>query len=1292
MKYSLLVYISLVILGIGSSDLLYGQVTVGSSTRLNSSNFSILSRNDDTMTIEFRLPDPDKYVQGIDTGNPMAMIDIPRESILLAVPQGSPPHAEVLEISIQLMGAGREGLEHMSGKQAAKDPRFGNIVNRIISERELGFLRDVRLALYQVRPIQRLYRSGQHKHYLIPRVKFLLHLKRGSKASSTISRNPMRLLEVAKSMVFNPDDLAFMNTKAPAGKHQPIKLPPRYLKVETAGEGIFEISGETLLSLDAEGLVEKLAVRKGEASVSFVLLSSDGNGKTTGRIETNDRLLFYLAGSTSSYSRQECVRISFSGGGRIAQDIATRDAGAASNSILQRSVFEKDTIFESETEMGNNQEHFWFWASTMSGSAGPPMEAEIVLPGVAGGTLEVTAELFSSAAQELVRNTTAINVEWKGLTAIGKPEYRMERGRYPRLLLTQTLRADGVGNATALLRLSLGKLRFVQSIMLDRITVNYQRTLDKTSSQAVLTGPEKETWLQWTPLSDEGLLFAAGKGALYTAKTAKKQLQYNIPADCRIIYLPGKGKQPDSIRLRNAPRFAVEGKNLDVLVVSHRDFIDTLQPWLEFRRSQYIRLEVVDVEDLYDAFGDGTLSPESLKRGVEYLYRKTGISGLILCGDASWDYWGRFANPVPNWVPAYHLSPEYPSDSYYANICGRDAIPDLMISRMPVQSTTDLANALEKIMNYPGPDASGAWAGRFLLMADNTFEEEVERVLHGSLPLHLRARSLHYTDFSLTDNFYYPEEVLRDPEFRIEGGKTSPDCTKRTIAEIDRGNLAVLYLGHGGGNVFGHERYFFGGQSDYSDVLQLQETKHPPFFEIYSCWTGWFDFARPKWNIGLGEDLLRKKNKGAVGLFLSTGKGLPYHHEVLAGHLHHYLYEKRTPYVGAAVLAAQTLTLAEVESKEPARMFTLFGDCLLQLAVPPAELEVSLEPKAAEAGSKRILKIEAWGEAKLGRIAELKTLEVMVTDAAGQPVFDATLMASYDSKNKQWSANLPAFPTADAGELRVAVYVDGKMGGTRGNVTVPPEPPRGPVIKDGTPDLAIESARMITLDPMEGETVIFEVTVENRGTASASNFYLEAYDGVVGNSKKRLDDQVMLPPNVITRLDPGEKMIKRIRWDPWFNAGRRNIYFVADPNFRLPDTDLMNNVLLVQVNIRGKSDLRIGGQVLPSSREGHINCEFKVTNSGMSVAGNELGEITMILKVYGDDSEVLHSRELDAIAPLEVGGEKTLEVIEIPDAYQTDRGMMKVRSIEVIVDPIDIVNESTHKNNTCMLRVSATGR
>ena len=56
---------------------------------------------------------------------------------------------------------------------------------------------------------------------------------------------------------------------------------------------------------------------------------------------------------------------------------------------------------------------------------------------------------------------------------------------------------------------------------------------------------------------------------------------------------------------------------------------------------------------------------------------------------------------------------------------------------------------------------------------------------------------------------------------------------------------------------------------------RLSPDSPPAMLWAFTCETGSFDYAKDKWNISIGEDLLVRHNGGAVSLVVATGRGFP---------------------------------------------------------------------------------------------------------------------------------------------------------------------------------------------------------------------------------------------------------------------------------------------------------------------------------------------------------------------------------------------------------------------------------
>ena len=121
----------------------------------------------------------------------------------------------------------------------------------------------------------------------------------------------------------------------------------------------------------------------------------------------------------------------------------------------------------------------------------------------------------------------------------------------------------------------------------------------------------------------------------------------------------GSGGAEDAGRDRqgHAPQALPQATNAaDWILITHRelgwDGCGAQQGWVSslvaLRQSQGLRTAVVDVEDIFDEFGYGLVTPQAIKDFITYAYenwQSPAPQYVLLVGDTTYDY-------KDNWQPA----------------------------------------------------------------------------------------------------------------------------------------------------------------------------------------------------------------------------------------------------------------------------------------------------------------------------------------------------------------------------------------------------------------------------------------------------------------------------------------------------------------------------------------------------------------------------------------------------------------------------------------------------------------
>jgi len=309
----------------------------------------------------------------------------------------------------------------------------------------------------------------------------------------------------------------------------------------------------------------------------------------------------------------------------------------------------------------------------------------------------------------------------------------------------------------------------------------------------------------------------------------------------RTVLAVGVGgvQHPVSVLPNRPTAWHAAGEGADLLIIGHRSLLASLEPLRALRASQGLKVAVVDVENVYDEFSYGNKGPQAIRDFVGWTLRNWTPAPryLLLVGDASYDprnYLYGYADLVPTMLvdTAYM---ETASDDWFTDFDG-DGIGDIAVGRLPVQSATQAATVVSKLVAYD----SGPKFGRVLLLADanddeNDFEGMNERV-KATLPSKV-----------------YVTEVLRGQVGDAVAGS-------ELVSDLNHGQTLVNYIGHGTVDAW------HGNVLTTSQAAALQNY-YFPFVVTMTCLNGFFHDPHQE---SLAEALLEGKG-GAVAVWASSG-------------------------------------------------------------------------------------------------------------------------------------------------------------------------------------------------------------------------------------------------------------------------------------------------------------------------------------------------------------------------------------------------------------------------------------
>jgi len=364
-----------------------------------------------------------------------------------------------------------------------------------------------------------------------------------------------------------------------------------------------------------------------------------------------------------------------------------------------------------------------------------------------------------------------------------------------------------------------------------------------------------------------------------------------------LAFSEGKAIAPAGLALNRPSNLRDAGRGADMVIISHRDFVDSIAPLKAARERQGFSVAVVDVEDVYDDFSFGQKSPQALKDFLLFARSnwQTPPRYVLLVGDASLDprdYLG-FGNA--DFVPTKLIDTalmETASDDWLVDFNG-DGVADIAIGRLPVRTTDEAAAMIAKIISYDTSEP----IDRVMLVSDSGEDYD-------------------FASFSAALRSEMPGNILVQ---EIDRGRSASTAQSELISGLDLGQKIVNYVGHG--NV----DQWRGSLLTSSSARSLTNSRHLPLFVMMTCLNGYFQDASLE---SLAEALMNAEHGGAVAVWASSGMTAPTGQRELNQQILRVLFLGN----GSSTLGEATLTAkSTVSDTDVRRTWILFGDPTMRL-------------------------------------------------------------------------------------------------------------------------------------------------------------------------------------------------------------------------------------------------------------------------------------------------------------------------------------------------------------------------
>lgn len=739
------------------------------------------------------------------------------------------------------------------------------------------------------------------------------------------------------------------------------------LHIRTRERGMYQLTYD---ALSAAG-VPVAAVDPAAFAISYLNepVAIEVTGSADGHFDPGDTIVFYAEPYAGRYMTENVYRLTWSGpaGERMAaRDAAPALASPPLTTIRQSARVELDKVYYSTYRLPGDADHL-FDNPLYANSAAPTAVTTytLTLDDVApAGDARLTVRLHGGQALAdrspdqsvaLRLNGASLGVhQWDG-SVIEEVSVAVPGGQL-------------VSGANKLaLEAALGQLPGIPFYWVspDWAELAYPATADAEADHlfiAAVAQTESQVAEAWGDLHATGFTAPGIRaydvsdprrpvrlaGAAEQEAAGSYAVTFAVPGPAASFCLAGETGllQPVSLKLDAGSAWRSPATDADYIAIVHRSLWDAVQPLLDHRAAEGLRVAKVDVQDVYDEFSGGRVDPDALRAFLAYAYNHWNAGGdppayVLLVGDGHYDFKGVLRPGLPNLIPPYLLDidpfiGETAADSRYVSVDGADDfLPDMAIGRIPAKTPADVTAVVGKIVAYETTAPRAAWQSRAIFVADNKSDPAGNFHVFSD-----QSRALVPPTWE-TQTVYYKADATTD---------TAAEMKQAIRPAFDAGALYVQWFGHASRTFWGNDKLW-----ELNDPPKLAENIAWPFTASYGCWSGYFINVVGSTSYGgseasLGEALVLAAGRGSLADLSPTGLHVGADLVGFNKAMVNALFVERNARVGLAVNAAKAAYFAlGAGAVDLIDTQVLLGDPATRLRLPGPSVYLPLILNAARA-------------------------------------------------------------------------------------------------------------------------------------------------------------------------------------------------------------------------------------------------------------------------------------------------------------------------------------------------------
>ncbi|HSE36655.1 MAG TPA: C25 family cysteine peptidase [Blastocatellia bacterium] len=667
------------------------------------------------------------------------------------------------------------------------------------------------------------------------------------------------------------------------------------VKLSVREDGWFRVTQQELVQAGLDSRVDprflQLYVEGREQAVLVT-------GEKDGRFDPSDTLEFYGIGlDTPSTDTRVYWLVAGSQPGKRVQQAKGKRGKIADASFPYAVEHKRRTIYFSGLKNGDREN---FFGSVI---AGEPVNQQLTLqhvdPAPPGNAhLEI-------ALQGVTQSAHRVKIFLNGAEA-GTVTFAGQDQGLATLSIPQTFLREGQNQVTLAREGEASDISLVDYI---RVTYWHTHTADNDALTFTVSGRKRVTIDGFSNKQIRVMDITDPSAAQeINGSVAKSESGFAITASGRksgkrtlLAFTDERVKKPAAIAANHPSDWRSTEHSADLVIITHRGLVDSLEPLAALRRRQGLSVSVVDVEDLYDEFNYGNKAPLALRDFFTFAKSnwKTAPRFVLFAGDASFDPRNYLGEGDFDLVPTKLVDTAYletASDEWFADF-NSDGLSDIPVGRLPIRNSVEAATIVSKIVGY---DSSTSLDG-VLLVSDTNDSFDFE-----AASAELRA--------------LVPTEVGVE-EFRR--GQWGSGARDKLLESLNRGPLMVNYTGHGSADMWR------GQLLSSADARGLVNGDRLSLFVMMTCLNGYFHNSGVD---SLAESLMKAERGGAVAVWASSAITVPGAQASMNQALYRLIFAPNNPVARSLTLGeAIAIVKAGVSDEDLRRSWILFGDPTMQL-------------------------------------------------------------------------------------------------------------------------------------------------------------------------------------------------------------------------------------------------------------------------------------------------------------------------------------------------------------------------